>query len=171
MTTFAQHSLHMAPGPAFAAGALGNLMGVAGGLFGGWLSDKIGRRPVMIWPALANLILLIPLFAWITGSRTVLALTVGTAVIALIGAVGAGAFYPALAESLPKRIRGGAFATVYAVAIATFGGTTQLVITWLIQVTGSNMAPAWYLFGASVLGLVARWLIVESAPAKTGAAG
>jgi MFS family permease len=169
MTTFAQHSLHMAPGPAFAAGALGNLLGVAGGLFGGWLSDKIGRRPVMIWPALANLILLIPIFAWITGSRTVLALTAGTAVIALIGAVGTGAFYPALAESLPKRIRGGAFATVYAVAIATFGGTTQLVITWLIQVTGSNMAPAWYLFGASVLGLVARWLIVESAPAKTGA--
>jgi MFS family permease len=146
-------------------------MGVAGGLFGGWLSDKIGRRPVMIWPALVNLVMLIPLFSWITESRTVLALTVGTAAIALVGAVGGGAFYAALAESLPKRIRGGAFATVYAVAIATFGGTTQLVITWLIHVTGSNMAPAWYLFGASVLGLVARWLIVESAPAKTGACG
>jgi MFS family permease len=169
MTTFAQHTLHMKPGPAFAAGALGNLMGVAGGLFGGWLSDKIGRRPVMIWPALVNLVMLIPLFSWITESRTVLALTVGTAAIALVGAVGAGAFYAALAESLPKRIRGGAFATVYAVAIATFGGTTQLVITWLIHVTGSTMAPAWYLFGASCLGLIARWLIVESAPAKTGA--
>jgi len=171
MTTFAQHTLHMKPGPAFAAGALGNLMGVVGGLFGGWLSDKIGRRPVMFWPALANLVMLIPVFAWITGSRTVLALTLGTAAISVVGAMGAGAFYAALAESLPKRIRGGAFATVYAVAIATFGGTTQLVITWLIHVTGSNMAPAWYLFGASVLGLIARWLIVESAPAKTGAAG
>ena len=170
MTTFAQHSLHMAPGPAFAAGALGNLVGVAGGLFGGWLSDKIGRRPVMIWPALANLVLLIPVFAWITGSRTVLALTLGTAVIALAGAIGTGAFYPALAESLPKRIRGGTFAITYAVAIATFGGTTQPVITWLIHVTHSNMAPAWYLFGASVLGLIARGLIVESAPAKTMAA-
>ena len=170
MTTFAQHTLHMKPGPAFAAGALGNLMGVAGGLFGGWLSDKIGRRPVMIWPALVNLVMLIPLFAWITGSRTVLALTVGTAAISLVGAIGSGAFYPAVAESLPKRIRGGAFATTYALAIAVFGGTTQLVLTWLIHVTGSNMAPAWYLFGASILGLCARWLIVESAPAKTGAA-
>jgi hypothetical protein len=43
------------------------------------------------------------------------------------------------------------------------------MITWLIHVTGNNMAPAWYLFGASCLGLIARWLIVESAPAKTGA--
>ncbi len=169
MTTFAQHSLHMQPGPAFAAGALGNLVGVAGGLFGGWLSDRIGRRPVMIWPALTNLVLLIPVFAWITGSRTVLALTLGTAVIALVGAMGAGAFYPALAESLPKRIRGGTFAITYAVAIATFGGTTQPIITWLIHVTHSNMAPAWYLFCASVLGFIARTLIVESAPAKTGA--
>ncbi len=171
MTTFAQHTLHMAPGPAFAAGALGNLVGVAGGLFGGWLSDKVGRRPVMIIPAILNLALLIPIFAWITGSRTVLALTVGTAVISLMGAIGGGAFYTAVAESLPKRIRGATFATVYAFSIAIFGGTTQLVITWLIHVTHSNMAPAWYLFAASAFGLVARWLIVESAPVKATAAG
>ncbi len=171
MTTFAQHTLHMAPGPALAAGALGNVVGVAGGLFGGWLSDKIGRRPVMIIPAILNLAMLIPIFAWITGSRTVLALTVGTAVISLMGAIGGGAFYTAVAESLPKRIRGATFATVYAFSIAIFGGTTQLVITWLIHVTHSNMAPAWYLFGASAFGLVARWLIVESAPAKSMAPG
>jgi MFS family permease len=171
MTTFAQNTLHMAPGPAFAAGALGNLVGVIGSLYGGWLSDRIGRRPVMIWPALASLAMLIPAFLWITESRTVMALVVGTTAISLMSTISGGAFYAALAESLPKRIRGGAFATVYAVAIATFGGTTQLVITWLIHVTGSNMAPAWYLFGASVLGLIARWLIVESAPAKTGATG
>jgi MFS transporter, MHS family, citrate/tricarballylate:H+ symporter len=171
MTTFAQHTLHMAPGPAFAAGALGNVVGVAGGLFGGWLSDKVGRRPVMIIPAILNLALLIPIFAWITESRTVLALAVGTAVISLMGAIGGGAFYTAVAESLPKRIRGATFATVYAFSIAIFGGTTQLVITWLIHATHSNMAPAWYLLGASAFGLVARWLIVESAPAKMAAAG
>jgi len=167
MTTFAQHTLHMQPAVAFAAGALGNLAGVAGSLFGGWLSDRIGRRPVMIVPAVANLVLLIPIFLWITESRTALALTVGTTASALLGTIGGGAFYAAITESLPKRIRGGAFATVYAVSIAIFGGTTQLVITWLIHATGSAMAPAWYLFAASAVGLIARWLIVESAPAKT----
>ena len=42
---------------------------------------------------------------------------------------------------------------IYATSIALFGGTTQLVITWLIQVTGSPMAPAWYLLAATAVGL------------------
>jgi len=167
MTTFAQNTLHMSPAEAFGANAVGNVVGVAGSLYGGWLSDRVGRRPVMIWPGLAYVLLVVPVFLWITGSRTVLALALGTAVISAVGTISGGAFYAAVAESLPKRIRGSAFATVYALTIATFGGTTQLVITWLIHVTGSAMAPAWYLFGASVIGLAARWLIVESAPVKT----
>ena len=167
MTTFAQHTLHMSPTVAFAASAAGNVAGVCSGLFGGWLSDRIGRRPVMILPALANLVLLLPIFSWITETRTALALTVGTVASGILGSLSGGAFYAALTESLPKRIRGGTFAIVYAVAIALFGGTTQPLITWLIHVTGSPMAPAWYLFGASAVGLLARWLIVESAPAKT----
>lgn len=167
MTTFAQNTLHMTPAMAFGANAVGNVVGVVGSLYGGWLSDRIGRRPVMIWPGLAYVLLVLPVFLWITGSRTLLSLALGTAAISLVGTISGGAFYAAVAESLPKRIRGSAFATVYAVTIATFGGTTQLVITWLIHVTGSAMAPAWYLFGASVIGLVARWLIVESAPVRT----
>jgi hypothetical protein len=83
--------------------------------------------------------------------------------------MGGGAFYAAVTETLPKRIRGGAFATIYAVSIAVFGGTTQLVITWLIHVTHSPMAPAWYLVGAVAIGQVARRLILESAPVKTAA--
>jgi MFS family permease len=156
----------MSPGVAFAAGAAGNLIGVAASLYGGSLSDRIGRRPVMIAPAVATLVLLLPIFYWITEARTAVALIGGSMMLGLLGSIGGGAFYTAITESLPKRIRGGAFATTYAVSIAVFGGTTQPIITWLIQVTGSPMAPAWYLFCAAAIGLVARWLIAESAPAK-----
>jgi hypothetical protein len=72
-----------------------------------------------------------------------------------------------MAESLPKRIRSGSFAAIYAIANAVFGGTTQLIVTWLIHATGSNMAPVGYMFAAAIVGIVARWLIVESAPGKT----
>jgi MFS transporter, MHS family, citrate/tricarballylate:H+ symporter len=72
----------------------------------------------------------------------------------------------ALAESLPKSIRGSGFGIVYSVSIATFGGTTQLVVTWLIHITGSALAPAWYLMGITVLGQIALMLMAESAPAK-----
>jgi len=78
----------------------------------------------------------------------------------------AGSFYAGLAESLPKTIRGSGFGTVYSVSIAAFGGTTQLVITWLIHITGSAMAPAWYLVGATAIGQIAYMLMRESAPVR-----
>jgi len=166
MTTFAEHSLHMSPSVAFLASALGNIGGVVAGLYGGWLSDRIGRRPMMIWPHLAYVLLIIPIFFWITQARSPVALVVGTFALGVAGALSVGAFYAAVTETLPKHIRGGAFAVIYALSIAIFGGTTQLIVTWLIHVTGSVMAPAWYLLGAALIGHAARWLIVESAPIK-----
>jgi MFS family permease len=167
LTTFAQHTLHMRPGVSFLAGAFGNLAGVAAILFGGWLSDRIGRRPVMILPNLAYLILILPIFFWIVAARSPLALVAGSTILGFISSVGAGAFYAAVTETLPKRIRGGAFATIYATSIALFGGTTQLVITMLIHITGNPMAPAFYLLAATMVGQVSLWLILESAPVKT----
>ena len=166
MTTFAQHTLHMAPNVAFLATALGNMAAVGAGLFGGWLSDRIGRRPMMIWPNLVYVLLILPVFFWITEARSPLALITGTVALGLFGALGISAFYAAVTETLPKRIRGGAFAIIYALSIAIFGGTAQLIVTWLIHVTGSSMAPAWYLVGAAIIGFAARWLILESAPVK-----
>ena len=167
ITTFAQHTLHMAPGIAFLSGALGNIAGVVGVLLGGWLSDRHGRRPLMIWPNLAYLILILPAFFWIVQSRSALAIIVGTTSLGFLSSMSTGAFYAAVTETLPKAIRGRAFATIYASSIALFGGTTQLVITWLIQVTGNSMAPAFYLMAATVVGQLSLRLILESAPVKT----
>jgi MFS family permease len=166
LTTFAQSTLHMAPGVAFLASAVTNIAGVVSALWGGWLSDRFGRRPLMIWPAVCFVLLVLPVFFWITQARSPLALILGGAGLAFIGGLSGGAFYAAVTETLPKRIRGGAFAIIYASSIALFGGTTQLVITWLIHVTGDAMAPAWYLLCASCVGLAARTLILESAPVK-----
>jgi len=73
---------------------------------------------------------------------------------------------PTFAESLPSAIRGGGFGTVYSVAVAVFGGTTQLVVTWLIHLTGNALAPAWYVIAAGAIGQVALMLMVESAPVR-----
>ena len=170
MTTFAQNTLHLPPTIAFLATTIGQVVTVASVLYGGWLSDRIGRRPVMIWSNLVYLVLILPVFFWIVETRSALALVVGLSSLGIAGALKGGAFFVAVAETLPKRIRGTAFATIYASSIALFGGTTQLVITWLIQVTGNPMAPAWYLVAATLLGQTALMLILESAPAKTSLA-
>jgi MFS family permease len=170
MTTFAQSTLHLGATAAFAAGAAGNAAAVVAILYGGRLSDRIGRRPAMIWPNLAFLIAAYPTFYWIVVTRSAPVLLLGSAILGFIGSVANGAFYPALTESLPKHIRGRAVATLYAVSIAVFGGTTQLVITWLIHVTGNPLAPAWYLVVATLVGQIAMLLILESAPAARAAA-
>ncbi len=166
MTTFAQDTLHMASGPAFAVTVVTSLTGLLGILYGGWLSDRIGRRPVMIWANLISLVITYPVFLWVVGSKTSFALLFGMGLLSLIGCIPSGGFYVALVEGLPKSIRGGAFATIYAVSIAVFGGTCQLVITWLLHVTGDPMATAWYLLAAIFAGQVAMQLIPESAPSQ-----
>jgi MFS family permease len=166
MTTYARGTLHMSPGVSFAASLAPNAAGLAAGLLGGWLSDRIGRRPVMIWPSVAHLALTLPVFAWIVQSHSPVALLGGMGMLGFTAAMAYGAVYTGLCESLPKRIRGRAFAIVYAVAIAVFGGTAQPIVAWLIQSTGSAMAPGWYLTAANVVGLCAMLLMRESAPVR-----
>jgi MFS family permease len=166
ITTFAQNTLHIAASYAFLAGALGNIAGIFAVLWGGWYSDRVGRWPVMVWSNLAYLVLILPCFFWIVRDPNPMALLISSTILGFAGSVGGGAFYAAFAETLPKRFRGGAFATVYATSIALFGGTTQLVVTWLIKVTGNPLAPGWYLFAATIVGQLAYMLILESAPAK-----
>ena len=82
-----------------------------------------------------------------------------------VGMSAAGAIL-SLTESLPVNLRAGSLGIVYALAIASFGGTAQFIVTWLIDVTGSPLAPAWYMTGAVALGLAAMLMMRESAPIK-----
>jgi MFS transporter, MHS family, citrate/tricarballylate:H+ symporter len=166
MTTYAQGTLNLSAMVGFAAGALGNIAGVAASLWGGALSDRIGRRPVMVWSTVIYLFTIYPMFLWIVDSGSALVFIIVNVFLGFVSSVSAGPFYAALAETLPKRIRGSAFATIYATSIAIFGGTTQFVITWLLHVTGNPMAPAWYLLAATAAATMAFYLILESAPAR-----
>lgn len=139
-------------------------LGLTTGL--GWLSDRRGRWPINVCGNLVFLLMIYPTFAWIAYARSEFALIAGMTALGAAASFTSGSFYAGLAESLPKTIRGSGFGTVYSVSIAAFGGTTQLVVTWLIHVTGSAMAPAWYLMGATAIGQVAFMLIRESAPVR-----
>jgi MHS family citrate/tricarballylate:H+ symporter-like MFS transporter len=168
MTTYAKNTLHVAPALAFAVSLVSNGLGIAGALLGGWLADLLGRKPVMIWPQLAVLVLTYPTFLWIVDEPGALSLLLGFGALSLIASLPFTAFYATFTEALPREIRGGVFATVYAVAIATFGGTAQLVVTWLLHVSGNPLAPSWYLLLAAAVGLIAMILMPETAPQRLG---
>lgn len=166
MTTYVQNTLRMPAGTGFAATAAGNILSIFTVLYGGRLSDRIGRWPVNVFGNLALLVSIYPVFHLILITRSEIVLVVGVTLLIVMSNTPAGAFYAALAESLPKTIRGTGFATIYSVSIAALGGTTQLVVTWLIHITGNPFAPAWYMIGASLLGQTALTLFRESAPMR-----
>ena len=166
MTTFAQNNLKMAASPSFAATLVNGLVGLIASLAGGWLSDILGRRWLMIVPRVLFFLAAYPVFVMIVDQRSTTALLAGTAILSVLLNVSTGAFYVAFTELLPKRVRGVVFATVYATAIAVFGGTTQIFVAWLMHVTGNNLAMSWYLMFATALCLVAMFAMKETAPVR-----
>ncbi|RXH38125.1 citrate:proton symporter [Bradyrhizobium nanningense] len=164
MTTYAMNTLNVSAPLAFGTALISNAVGIAAALLGGLLADRAGRRRVMIWPQVAALLMTYPVFLWIAESRSAFALLGGLGVLTLIGTIPYSAFYVSMAEGLPRNIRGGAFATIYAFAIAIFGGTAQPIVTWLIHLTGSALVPAWYMLLASASGLFAMLMMPETAP-------
>jgi MHS family citrate/tricarballylate:H+ symporter-like MFS transporter len=163
IVTYAQDSLDLSLRTGFLAETANTLVGFVAALAGGWVSDRLGRRPVNIGTNIGLLLLIIPLFMWVVATRSALALIVTMSILGIFTNFSFGSFCATLAESLPKRIRVTAFGSVYSMAIFLLGGSTQYVVKKLIVAYGP-MSPAWYVFGAALIGQVALMLIPESAP-------
>jgi MFS family permease len=166
IATYAQNTLHLPARAGFEAELAAFLVGLPVTMLGGWASDRIGRRPVNVWGNLVVLLAIYPVFAWIVAAGSPGVLIAGTALLYAATSITTGSFYTGLVEALPTSIRSSGFGTVYSLSIALFGGTTQLVVTWLIHITGSSIAPAWYLIGATGIGQIALMLFPETAPVR-----
>jgi len=166
MTTYALSSLHMSGAIAFGATIVTGAFGMLVDASGGWLSDRFGRKPVMLIPLSLLVIVILPAYWLIDRYRTMEVLYGATALLSILAALGAAPVFTLITEQLPMRLRSGVIAIVYAFAISIFGGSTQFMETWLIQASGSPMAPAFYWLGAALLGVLAIALMVESAPVK-----
>ena len=167
MTTYANVTLGMSSKIAFGATAVIGLSGVICDSLGGWLSDRFGRRPIMIVPWLFLAVAVFPCFWMLERLRTAAALYSACAVLACISTLSSATIIVAITESLPRRVRSGGIAIIYALAISVFGGSAQFLIAWLIRATGNPLAPAWYMFCGVVIGIIVLFQLPETAPIKT----
>ena len=164
MATFATHTLGMPSTLAFGATVVVGLCGISFGPLSGWLADRFGRKPVMMIAAGCLLVAIYPAFLAITQFRSAAALFGATAVLAALNALAQIPVLVGITESLPRRMRSGAVAIIYALAIATFGGSTQFMLAWLTDLTGNALAPAFYMIAAIAVELAAMAFMRESAP-------
>jgi MFS family permease len=167
MTTYAKTVLHLPSGVSFGATVAVGVAYTLGSAAAGAASDKLGRRPLMIWPMAIATVLIMPgfwLLSHLAGTATLYAVSF---VLRLLLAMAAATAFVTFTEALPLRVRSGAIAVLYAIATSVFGGSTQFVVAWLMSVTGDPLAPAWYMLAAALLGLVAMIRMRETAPVRS----
>jgi MFS family permease len=164
MATYATTTLHMSPTAGFTSLAIGSLCGMCLEPVSGWLSDRFGRRPIMLSAWTLLLIAIFPMFVLLSQLRTPAILFLNTAILGSFLVLGNAPILTSLGEALPKRMRSGVLAIIYAAAVSVFGGTTQFVVAWLITVTGSPIVPAWYMAIAVAIALACMMMLSETAP-------
>ena len=143
ITTYAQDSLHMTPASAFGATMVIGLCAVVADPLSGLLSDRIGRRPVMLGAVGILVLLLVPAYMAMTELRSVPVVYGASAILGVLQAFFTAPALIAVTESLPKAVRSGALGVIYALAASVFGASTQFAIKGLIDLTGSPLVPAW----------------------------
>ena len=166
MATFGQNTLHLSATLSLGGEFANNGVQVVAVLLGGAISDRKGRKHVMLLPQLLFCALIVPCFLWLTTERDAVSFIGANVILSYISGYMYGAVYAAISESIPKAVRARAFALIYALPVAILGGSTQLIVTWILEITGNPMSIAWYLTGVSLIGFAAMYALKESAPVK-----
>ena len=171
LTTYAQDTLHMAVRSAFGATVVLGLVSALSDLGTGALVDRYGPKRVLVGPWIVLILLAVPTFYVLDATRSATALFGATALLTVLHIFGSSAAILLFILALPARVRAGSLSLVYALAIAIFGGTTQLMEELLIRWTGSAIAPGWYMVAAVAAGLVGAILIRPQAEGTRNAVG
>ncbi len=125
----------------------------------GALSDRIGRKPILIIFTALTLLTAYPALAWLVANVTFGKMLAVELWLSFLYASYNGAMVVALTEVMPAHVRTTGFSLAYSLATALFGGFTPAVSTWLIEQTGDKAAPGYWLIFAGACGLIATFIL------------
>jgi MFS transporter, MHS family, proline/betaine transporter len=131
----------------------------------GALSDRVGRKPLLLMSCAFFAILTRPLFAVILGEPGFVTIALVQALFGAAIALYSGAGPAAIVEMFPTLGRSSWMTPSYALSVAIFGGFAPFIATWLIALTASPMAPAYYVMAASIVSFLVNWQMPETAHA------
>ncbi|WP_288430466.1 MFS transporter [uncultured Pantoea sp.] len=125
----------------------------------GALSDRIGRRPLLLTFTVLMIATAWPVLHWMVGSPSFAHLLEAELWLSFLYASYNGAMVVYLAEIMPAEVRAAGFSMAYSLATALFGGFTPAVSSYLIHATGDKAMPGVWLTFAAVCGLLGTLLI------------
>ena len=162
MPTFMSVEMNVDQNTAFLAETL-SLCAYIGFIFiMGTLSDRFGRKTMLIIASWCFILFSVPLFNMISSNALMHILIIQIAFGAML-TINDGTLACFLAEVFPTKVRYTGFAFTFNLANALLGGTAPFICTWLIQITGNKMMPAWYLVFFSVVAFISMLFIKETA--------
>ncbi|UIF87366.1 MFS transporter [Cupriavidus sp. UYPR2.512] len=132
----------------------------------GALSDRIGRKPLLVFFTVATLLTAYPAVSWLVAEPSFSRLLMVELWLSFLYGSYNGAMVVALTEIMPPAVRTTGFSLAYSLATALFGGFTPAISTYLIHATGNKAAPGLWLMFAAMCGLVATLVIFRARRAE-----
>jgi MFS family permease len=159
MTTYAIQTLKL---PATVALLVNLTIGISGAVFallGGVLGDRFGIKVTAVWPRVLLIAALYPAMLLVVEHREALTFLSMTAALMALQALSAGVGIVLIPRCFPALVRTAGLAIAYAVGVTVFGGTAQLIFTWLIERTGDPLSPVWWVIASNILTVAATILL------------
>jgi MHS family citrate/tricarballylate:H+ symporter-like MFS transporter len=122
---------------------------------GGAVSDRVGRKPVLMTIAVLSLLTAYPALHWLVSNPSFAKLLVVQMMFSFYFGVYSGTMLGCLVEIVPAHVRTTCFSLAFALAAALFGTFTPFASTWLIAKTGDKASPAYWLMVGAALGIIA----------------
>ena len=160
-STYLISTIGLSPSAALVSTSVTLLLAAALVPFYAVLSDRIGRKPLLVGGTIALMVLAVPAFLLI-GSGSLAGAIAGQVMAIVPGTAISVAVVVAQAELFPTRVRYSGASVGYNVAYALFGGTAPYVAAFLVAATGLKLMPAFYLIVIGGLGLIAMLRIPET---------
>ncbi len=168
MPTFTQRYVGLTRATALWSNTAGLFLLMIAIPFFGSLSDRVGRKPLLLACCIAFIVLPYPVFALMLGGAPLPVVIAIQLLIGLTIALFSGPGPAAIAEIFPTRTRSTYMSTGYSLAVAIFGGFAPFIATWLIGLTGSPISPVYYVIACAAVSAAVIWSLRETAHEKLG---